>query len=122
MALCDVIVHRVMPFEEVRERRHELTLLRDVFGDAHMMPMSSYTDLAEKHRLVIEQATDLTAATHPTFDRWRANANEHRDEVIRRFGDVGEDDWRRFIDACNVLESLWDEGTFGYGLVAASKP
>ncbi|MEY2398609.1 MAG: hypothetical protein QOJ00_1783 [Actinomycetota bacterium] len=119
MALCDVITHRVMPFDEVRKRRHELSLLREVFGDAHMMPIEAYTGFAEAQGLVVETATDLTAATRPTFDRWRANANEHRDVVIAK---LGEDDRQRFIDACNVLEGLWDEGSFGYGLVAASKP
>ena len=119
MALCDVIVQRVMPFEEVRGRRHELTLLREVFGDAHMMAMDVYTGMAEREGLVLEAATDLTAATRPTFDRWRANAHEHRNVVV---GKLDVDDWQRFIDACNVLEGLWDEGTFGYGLMAASKP
>ena len=63
MALCDVILHRDMPFEEVRERRHQLTLLREVFGDAHMMTMDTYTGFAEREGLVVEAATDLTAAT-----------------------------------------------------------
>jgi hypothetical protein len=84
-----------------------------------MMPLDANTGFAEANGLQIEAAIDLTAATRPTFDRWRANANEHRDAVV---GKLGEADWQRFIDACNVLEGLWDEGTFGYGLIAASKP
>ncbi len=29
---------------------------------------------------------------------------------------------QRFVDACDLLESLWDEGAFGYGLLAALRP
>lgn len=119
MALCDIMLQRPVPFDEVRERRQAFALLRDVFGDAHMLTMDTYTGLAAEQGLVTEVADDLTAATRPTFDRWRANAAEHKDVVV---GKLGVDDWQRFVDACDVLEGLWDEGTFGYGLFAASKP
>ena len=34
LALCDIVLRRPMPFDEVRRLRRELALLRDVFGDA----------------------------------------------------------------------------------------
>ena len=119
MALCDVMLRRPMPFEEVRERRHALTLLREVFGDARMEPLGVYIELAEANGLVVDRADDLSHPTRPTFERWRQNAHEHRDAVVR---ELGEADWQRFVDACDVLEQLWDEGAFGYALLAAAKP
>lgn len=118
VVLCDVMTHRELPFEEVRERRHEFALLRAVFGDAHMKELSTYVELAEANGLEVAHSEDLTDATRPTFAAWRHNAHVHRQAVV---DELGEDDWQRFIDACDVLEALWDEGTFGYGLFAAVK-
>jgi 27-O-demethylrifamycin SV methyltransferase len=119
MALCDVMLRRSMPFEEVRRLRKQLTLLREVFGDARMEELATYTRLAEESGLVVEVADDVTELARPTFARWRANADDHRQAVV---ADLGEDDWQRFVDACNVLEQFWDDGTFGYAVMAASKP
>ena len=118
LALCDIMLQRPLPFQEVRRLRKPLGLLRDVFGDARMEPMSVYEGLATGEGLVVEQTTDLTTPTRPTFARWRANAEEHRDEVVAL---LGEEDLQRFVDACDVLEGFWDDGTLGYGLIAASK-
>jgi 27-O-demethylrifamycin SV methyltransferase len=118
MALCDVVLQRPMPFEDVRRLRQPLALLRDVFGDARMEPMASYADWARASGLVVEDTVDLTAATRPTFARWRDNATRHRDTAV---ASLGEADLLRFVDGCDVLESFWDDGTLGYGLLAAVK-
>jgi 27-O-demethylrifamycin SV methyltransferase len=118
LALCDIVLRRPLPFDEVRRLRRPLMLLREVFGDARMEPLSRYRELAEEEDLVVDQETDLTAETRPTFVHWRANAHEHRDQVV---ASIGEADWQRFVDACGVLEQFWDDGTLGYGLLAAAK-
>ena len=118
LALCDIMLQRPLPFEEVRRLRKPLALLRDVFGDARMEPMAVYESLATAQGLVVEQTTDLTAATRPTFEHWRSNAKIHRDAVVAL---LGEDDLQHFVEACDVLEGFWDDGTLGYGLIAASK-
>jgi 27-O-demethylrifamycin SV methyltransferase len=84
-----------------------------------MEPMAEYARLAERSGLVVEQQIDLTAATLPTFARWRANAERHRDQVTEL---MGEQSWREFKDSCDVLEGFWNDGTLGYGLIAAAKP
>jgi 27-O-demethylrifamycin SV methyltransferase len=118
MALCDIVLRRPMPFEEVKRLRVPLALLREVFGDARMEPLSRYAELARTNRLEVVEEVDLTAPTRATFARWRENAAVHRDEVVRS---LGEDDWQRFVDSCDVLEGFWDDGTLGYGLLAAVK-
>ncbi len=119
LALCDIVLRRPLPFSEVRRLREPLTLLRQVFGDAHMEQLEQYADLATEHGMVVDRVVDLTAATRPTFDRWRRNAQAHRDEVVDL---LGETDWRRFLESCTVLEGLWDDGTLGYGLLSAHRP
>jgi 27-O-demethylrifamycin SV methyltransferase len=119
LALCDIVLQREMPFQEVRRMREPLALLREVFGDARMEPLELYARLADEHGLIVEQQVDLTASTRPTFARWRDNAHRHRDEVVALLGQAG---WRRFVEATEVLERFWDDGLLGYGLLAASMP
>jgi 27-O-demethylrifamycin SV methyltransferase len=117
--LCDITRQRQIPFREVRERREDFVTLRAAFGDARMEPLSLYGELAAAEGLTVEQADDLTDATLPTFDRWRANAAAHTDEVRDALGADGLD---AFVRSCDILESFWRDGTLGYGLLAASKP
>ena len=119
LVLCDIMLRRPMLFEEVRRRLVALSLLRRVFGDSRMEQLSVYADLARANGLIVEQAVDLTAATRPTFARWRQNAQRHRDEVVLSLGQTG---WNDFVESCSVLEGFWDDGTLGYGLLAASRP
>lgn len=116
---CDLVRHREIPFLELRSRREEFAVLREAFGNARMEPLDSYVGWFTDAGLVVEQAEDLTEATLPTFDAWRANAAAHRAEVIDLFG---ERDLEAFEESCDILESLWRDGTFGYGFVAAVKP
>jgi cyclopropane fatty-acyl-phospholipid synthase-like methyltransferase len=118
-ALCDIVLRRPLAFSEVRARREPLTLLRQVFGDAKMEQLSTYVGLAEEHGLVVDVAEDLTAATRPTFDRWRQAADANRAQVVDL---LDQTEWQRFVDSCDVLEGFWDDGTLGYGLLAAHRP
>jgi 27-O-demethylrifamycin SV methyltransferase len=116
LALCDIVLRRPMPFEEVRALRVPLALLRDVFGDARMELGSRYGELARENGLVVDHEIDLTEATRPTFARWRENAVRHRDAAV---SSLGEDGLQSFVAACDVLEGFWDDGTLGYFLLGA---
>jgi cyclopropane fatty-acyl-phospholipid synthase-like methyltransferase len=119
MALCDIILQRKLDLAEVRRLREPLKLLRAVFGDARMEPLGEYAALARAAGLVVDSELDLTSATLPTFTRWRENAREHRDQVVEL---MDEQSWQQFADSCDVLEGFWNDGTLGYGLLAAAKP
>lgn len=116
---CDLVRKREIPFAELRERREEFAVLRAAFGAARMDPVSVYTDAAESHGLRVDTVLDLTAPTYPTFDRWRRNLHDHRAAVEDLIGEHGADQFGRSLD---VLEGLWNEGTLGYALMAASAP
>jgi 27-O-demethylrifamycin SV methyltransferase len=119
LVLCDLVRHREIPFTEVRDRRADFVTLRAAFGDAHFEPLAYYADAAEKYGLVVDATEDLTQATLPTFDRWRANASQHRAALVPA---LGADGLAAFEQSCDILERFWQDGTFGYGLLAASKP
>jgi 27-O-demethylrifamycin SV methyltransferase len=115
--LCDIIRRRDIPFLEVRDRREAFQILRAVFGDAHMESLDVYSALATDAGLAVDSVEDLTQATLPTFDRWRANARTYKSEVVSLLGAGGLDD---FVRSCDILEAFWQDGTFGYGLISAT--
>jgi 27-O-demethylrifamycin SV methyltransferase len=119
LVLCDITRRREIPFAEVRARRDDFATLREGFGDAHMEPLALYERLAEDSGLRVELSEDLTEQTLPTFARWRENAVLHRDAVI---GLIGADGLATFERGTDLLEAFWRDGTFGYGLMAASRP
>jgi len=119
VALCDIIRKREIPFAELKARRSEFQTLRAAFGDAHMQPLELYADLMSGAGLSVDVTEDLSDLTLPTFDRWRRNADQHEAEVIAALGHEGMDEFRK---SCDILESLWQDGTFGYGLIAAQRP
>lgn len=119
MALCDIVLRRELPFLEVRTLRRPLGILREVFGDARMDPLDTYVDRLQGDGMLVRDVIDLTEATFPTFGRWRANAIEHQKEVEQALG-AGQVE--RFVEACDILEGFWEDGTLGYGMVVADQP
>jgi cyclopropane fatty-acyl-phospholipid synthase-like methyltransferase len=117
LALCDLMLRRAMPFDEVRRLRQPLDILRWAFGDARMEPRESYVHRAQSCGLQVDHDLDLTEASRPTFACWRDNAERHRDQVL---GALGEEGFDQFVTATELLESFWDDGTFGYGLIAGT--
>lgn len=119
LVLCDIVRRRDVPFREVRDRRAEFGLLRDVYGEARMESLDVYADLARRAGLTVTGGEDLTAVTRPTFARWRDNLERHRPEVERLLGTEGADAFGR---STHVLEAFWRDGTLGYALFTAEKP
>ncbi|KQZ66869.1 SAM-dependent methyltransferase [Nocardioides sp. Root151] len=118
LVLCDIIRKREIPFLEVRDRRHDFATLRAAFGDAHMEPLEDYASRLEALGMTVLEATDVSAETLPTFAAWRANVDAHTDTLT---GLLGEQSVTDFVQATHVLEAFWNDGTLGYGILAATK-
>jgi 27-O-demethylrifamycin SV methyltransferase len=116
-ALCDVMLRRPMALDEVRRLRQPLELLRWAFGDARMERLETYAELASAAGIVVDQQRDLTNETRPTFEHWQANADRHRDEVLPLLGEEG---LTQFVEGSGLLAGFWDDGTFGYGMLAGT--
>jgi 27-O-demethylrifamycin SV methyltransferase len=119
VVLCDIIRRRDIPFLEVRERRDDLATLRAAFGDAHMEPLDLYTGLLAELGMEVLDSTDISTETLPTFAAWRANVERHRPALLELLGAQGMD---AFVRSTRVLESFWQDGTLGYGILSAAKP
>lgn len=119
LILCDIIRRREIGFLELRERREEFAVLRAGFGAARMDPLETYAAHASAHGLEVDVQLDISKETRPTFAAWRANGALHHDEVVDLIGAEGLDVFLRSLD---ILESLWDDETLGYGIFAARRP
>jgi 27-O-demethylrifamycin SV methyltransferase len=118
LVLCDLIRKRAIPFDEVRARRKDFATLREVFGDAHMEPLEDYTSTLERLGMSVTDSSDVTTTTLPTFAAWRANIAAHESELRDLIGAAAAED---FVEATNILESFWLDGTLGYGILSAVK-
>jgi 27-O-demethylrifamycin SV methyltransferase len=118
LSVCDIVRKREIPFAEVRARRDEFALLRAAFGDARMDPLDSYAQTVRGLGLELVDCSDVSEQTLPTFSAWRANvaANEPR---LREL--IGAAAVEEFVRATILLESLWADGTLGYGMLAARR-
>jgi 27-O-demethylrifamycin SV methyltransferase len=114
--LCDIVLRRDIPLEEVKRLRAPFELLRWTFGDARMESLGAYAAHGTAVGLRPTEQLDLTAATRPTFGKWRDNAARYRSEIVPLLGAAG---LQQFIEATHLLENFWDDGTLGYGLVSA---
>ncbi|WP_205474158.1 class I SAM-dependent methyltransferase [Nocardioides sp. SYSU D00038] len=119
IVLCDIIRRREIPFLELRDRRREFAILRAAYGAARMDTLEQYTAYATSAGLSDVQVLDVTAESLPTFDKWQANLDEHRDEVLAQLGQEGVEEFEESLD---ILRNFWVDGTLGYGLVWATKP
>jgi 27-O-demethylrifamycin SV methyltransferase len=118
LVLCDIIRRREIPFAEVRARRKDFALLRDVFGDAHMEPLEAYTSTLNELGMAVTDSSDITQPTLPTFAAWRARVDQHESTLRDLIGAGAVED---FVEGTNILESFWIDGTLGYGILAAVK-
>lgn len=119
VVLCDIVLKRKLALEEVIKYRDEFLLLRDVYGRAIMEPLDFYRGRFEAGGLHVDDQSDITKETSPTFDRWRQNANRNRESVIAK---IGEEAWRKFLLSCDLLEQFWRDNILGYGIISAHKP
>jgi 27-O-demethylrifamycin SV methyltransferase len=118
LVLCDIIMHRELPFSEVMKRAKAFDLLRVVFGRAKMATLSAYRAWCEESGLTVSCCDDISREAAPTFSHWKQNADRHRDDVVRVAGEAALADFSR---ACDELEVMWEDEVLGYGMVAADK-
>ena len=118
LVLCDIVLPAELSMRDVIARRDDLLLLNQVFGRAIMKTPRYYAEEAARHGFAVDALTDITPQTAPTLGRWKRNAGNFRDELVRRFG---EPSWRAFVDSIAVLQRLWEEGVLGYFMMSARR-
>lgn len=118
LVLCDLIRRREIPFLELREKRHDFSILRSAFGAARLDSLEEYARLAEAAGLVVDVSSDLTAPTRLTFARWKLNLERNRAAVTSILGAPSVE---QFEKSLSILDGFWADETLGYGLLAATR-
>jgi 27-O-demethylrifamycin SV methyltransferase len=119
LAMCDVIRKRDIAFREVLAHREEFATLRAAFGDAHMQTLESHSAVLTSLGMDVIDCSDISDPTFPTFAKWRANVEANMENLNELLGAEGV---HEFVESTHILESFWQDGTLGYGILAAVKP
>ena len=117
MVLCDIMLLREIPFDELLAIRKDVLVLDQVFGKAVMRKLPEYARLAKDAGFCVISQLDISRETLPTLDRWRANSELHASVVSELLGPVG---LSRFRAACDILSRFWLD-RLGYGLLVAER-
>lgn len=118
LALCDIVLRREIPLEEVLRLRGDLTTLQVAFGRAKLQPFETYARMLNEFGVRTE-VEDLSERVLPTVDHWRRNADLHAAEVEQI---LGPEDLQDFRQSCDILARFWQDGRLGYVLLVATKP
>ncbi len=119
LTLADVVLRRELTLRDLRRLNSKLAVLREVFGDAQMVPAADLGELAEACGLTSVHTTDITAQVLPTYQRWRERALEVRERVE---GPLGASTYAAFLEGCQIMAELMHDDVLGYVLLAAHRP
>jgi 27-O-demethylrifamycin SV methyltransferase len=118
VVLCDVILGRELPLQEVLSRAQDFIHLHYAFGRAKMETLETYRRFGERAGVRATKLMDISDQTRPTFAHWRSRLESHSEEVRALIGDDGLE---HFLASCEILPALWQQRILGYGLIVAVK-
>jgi 27-O-demethylrifamycin SV methyltransferase len=118
LALCDIVLGRVTPIEEVLKLRREFTTLQEVWGRVKTQLLGDYARSLEQLGLETE-VWDISTEVFPTFAHWKHNAEQQSDKATELLGAA---ELEKFLRAADIMARFSKEGRLGYGLVVATKP
>ena len=118
ITLCDLTLQRRLSAKEIVAYHPELQILERCFGKARLEPLSYYEKAFAHCGLEEVEVTDVSLNVNPTIQHWRDNADSNRATLTQHVSDNDVDD---FIRSCDILQKLYDEGAWGYGLISARK-
>jgi 27-O-demethylrifamycin SV methyltransferase len=120
LVLCDLIQLMLLPVHKglwyfVTHGREYYTLLK-AFGPANVISLGTYCDRLIEAGFGEIVTIDISGYTINTMRWWRENALAYggTSGPEREYAD-------RFMRACEILESFFRQGLFGYGMVRAMK-
>ena len=118
IALCDIIAYRDLSLTEVLEGAKSFDLLKMVFGRAKIKTLDAYKDALTRSGFSNNVIQDISERAKPTFAYWKKNISQHKASIDHM---VGKGYSEEFAFACDILDSMWRKGVFGYAIFAAEK-
>jgi 27-O-demethylrifamycin SV methyltransferase len=118
LALCDIVLGRETPLDEVLKLRADFATLQEVFGRVKTQPLEGYARILEEIGLHAE-FQDVSAQVLPTFVHWKQNAERHAQEVSEL---LSGNELEKFLRSCDIMARFWKDRRLGYALLVATKP
>jgi len=118
VSLCDLTLRRRLSAKEIVAYHPEIQILERCFGKARLETLDYYQGVFKNCGLEEIQQTDISEEVIPTIGHWRDNAQENRKTLLQHVQDKDVDD---FIRSCDILEKLYRNGAWGYGLISGKK-
>lgn len=118
LSLYDLTLQRRLSAKEIVAHHEEIQFLEKSFGKARLETLDYYKKVFEDCGLEEIKITDVPKEVIPTIGRWRDNAEANRATLIQHIENADVDD---FVTSCNILEKLYRNGAWGYGLIRAKK-
>jgi 27-O-demethylrifamycin SV methyltransferase len=122
LVLCDLTQLAQLPMHKglwhfISHGRQYYHLMR-TWGPAQVISLGTYCDRIIDAGFHEVTAIDITAKTLPTMRSWRENALRFKDREIR---DFSKEDVDGFIYGCEIVDSFYKTGLYGYGMIRAIK-
>lgn len=118
ISLCDLILQRRLSAREIVEKYEDLKLLEQGFGKARLETLEVYKKIFESCGLELISCKDITREVTPTLVHWKQNAKMNALEISES---VSNDGLAVFEKSCDLLESYYNDGAWGYGVISARK-
>ena len=118
ISLCDLTLQRRLSAKEIVAYHGEIQVLERCFGKARLEPLDYYERVFNHCGLEDICVLDISKEVIQTLSYWRENAEQNRDILVQYVGDNGVDDFGR---SCEILEKLYINGAWGYGMISGTK-
>lgn len=119
LLLCDVTIKNDLSAFDILRHGRNLATLERTFGKTKSETLAYYGKEIQRAGFSNTEVIDISQNVRPTIDRWRKNINQHYDKISSCMSKEIIDN---FLISCDILDGLYKENLFGYGLAKATKP
>ena len=124
--LCDVMRRRHLKFSDhvcyfsKLKWKYPLGILsmKKAFGRGKSETIDFYAHSLRESGFKEVQTIDISNKVLSTLENWRVNISKNKSRISKTFT---EGKISNFLSACDMLEALFMDGIFGYGMVRAVK-
>jgi cyclopropane fatty-acyl-phospholipid synthase-like methyltransferase len=118
VVLCDLMFQRPFTAREVMQHKKGLLRMAKAFGQAQIETIDYYRDLFAKIGLEDIQVLDISQHVVQTAIAWKENVFKNMATIAEVLPQEHIND---FIFSCELLEQLYSEKIWGYGVISGIK-
>ena len=118
IVLCDLMLLRPLSAKEIFSMQKELRVMEQSFGKASLWTSSQYVSLFEELGLDSIEFVNISREVTPTIKAWEENCMINKNKILEVL-DISH--FNSFLNSCSTLQSLYENKTWGYGIIVGTK-